>query len=59
MLPREIGLSLGDQEDITSFRKKLITNKFRHHSYNPSYDVVFNRLLYKGLPEAAEKKPDS
>ena len=59
VLPREIALSLGDQEDIGSFRKKLITNKFRHHAYNPSYDVVFNRLLYKGLPEAAERKPET
>jgi len=29
-------------------------NKYRHKDYNPSFDHIFGRLLYEGLPEAAE-----
>ena len=33
-------------------------NKYRHHAYNPSFDHVFGRLLYEGLPEEAERLED-
>ena len=30
-------------------------NKFKHTEYEPSLDMIFGRLLYKGLIEEAEK----
>jgi hypothetical protein len=59
VLPREIPYALSDTLDISQFRKTLLMNKCRHHTYNPSYDIVFNRLLYKGLHEEVENIEDT
>ena len=54
-LPRNINYSLSDSQGIDSFRKTLMMNRFRHHTYNPEFDSVFSKHLYHGLIEEAEK----
>lgn len=55
VLPREIKYSLNDTQSIETFRKTLLLNKYKHHTYNPSFDHIFGRLLYAGLIDEAEK----
>jgi hypothetical protein len=55
VLPREIKYSINDTQSIETFRKSLLLNKVKHHTYNPSFDHIFGRLLYRGLIDEAEK----
>jgi hypothetical protein len=47
-VPREIRCSSKD-DNLESFRKKLLKNKFHHQDYEPNLDGVFSGYLFKGI----------